>query len=88
MAYARRERAAWRSWAAIAEHLGVAEETVRRWCSGRQRKRAVVPVEIVEAMGQQTRDTSAHGLAVVSPAGYRVEGLDVDVAARLLRALG
>jgi len=87
-AYARRERAAWRSWGAIAEQLGVAEETVRRWLSGRvERNRKVVPVEIVEAP-TATRPP-AQGLALVSPTGYRVEGLlSVEEAARLLRALG
>ena len=81
-AYARDERAAWRSCGAIAARLGVSAESIRRWalsepgCNGRGE---LVPVQVVAE--------ATPPLTVWSPSGYRVDGLSVGEAAELLRRL-
>lgn len=84
--FARSERAKGSSFAWIAETLGVSEETVRRWLSDRTRERRVLPVEVIDA--DEGAETVSSLVAVVSPKGYRVEGLRIDDAVRLLRELG
>lgn len=64
---------------AVAKRLEVSLESLRRW--ERAMSPAVIPVEVVSS-----RPTS--GLVVTSPSGFRVEGLDVESAAALLRRLG
>ncbi len=83
--YARARHAAGVGYRELGEQLGLSPETTRRWCAaadrGRKRasaKRGLVAVELVPG----------HGRAVlVSPGGYRVEGLDLQQLATLLRAL-
>ena len=86
--WANRQRAAGASLSAVAEELGVASETVRRW-SARSAPAtaatALVPVEIVA--NEPTPTTRSRSLTVVAPGGYRVEGLTVEEAATLLRVL-
>jgi hypothetical protein len=67
------------SWARIASEVGVRTETLRRWCEvgAASSGRALVPVQVL----------GSAGLAVVSPAGWRVEGLSLSDASALLRAL-
>ena len=71
------------SFERIATDLGMIYETVRRWSTPRKPtpSAALVPVTVLDA-------PSAHGATLVSPAGYRVEGLDLHDLAALLRALG
>lgn len=67
----------------IAAELGLAEGTVLRW-SGEAKPaptRALVPVEVVP-------DPAARTVSIVSPSGFRVDGLSLLEAAALLRALG
>ncbi|MGF1469987.1 MAG: hypothetical protein ACFCGT_28010 [Sandaracinaceae bacterium] len=64
----------------VAERLEVSLESLRRW--ERAMSPAVVPVEVVAASSRSA------GLVVTSPSGFRVEGLDVETAAALLRRLG
>jgi hypothetical protein len=66
-------------WQTIGSFLGIPHETVRRF-SGASMTTAFVPVEVVEA-------PSSGGLVLVSPEGYRIEGLGVDEAAAILRRL-
>ena len=65
-------------------------ETVRRWSmSTSTSSAALVPVTVVEepsACGAML--VSARGATLVSPTGYRVEGLELRDLAALLRALG
>ena len=70
LAYARRERAAGRSWARIAHAVGLSAGALKNW--------------------SQTPAPEVPGaaLVVVSPGGYRIEGLDLTTATALLRALG
>lgn len=77
------------SWLSIGRALGLPPETPRRLClaasAGRERAGGFVPVTIVPDRPAQV----AHrGLVVVSPAGYRVEGLGAAEVADLLRELG
>jgi transposase-like protein len=86
--YARRRRAAGANFARISEDLGVSYDTVCRWCTSREaeqgsalaaRARSLVPVEIV-AEGRSP-------IAIVSPSGFRLEGLDLAEAVAALREL-
>ena len=67
------------SWQAIGGLLGIPHETIRRFC-GADTTRALVPVEIVD-------EPAGAGLTLVSPGGYRIEGLDVGDTAEILRRL-
>lgn len=67
----------------LAAQLGLARGTVLRWSGSKGRaSRALVPVEIV------AEPTAASSMSVVSPSGFRVEGLSFADAVALLRALG
>jgi hypothetical protein len=65
----------------VSAELGLAFETVRRWCLGRSKSRKLRAVQI-------TPTSSSRTFAAVSPSGVRIEGLSLDDAAALLRALG
>jgi hypothetical protein len=65
-------------WQTIGRVLGIPHETVRRF-AGASEGRAFVPVEVV--------DTVSGGLSLVSPEGYRVEGLSANDVAEILRRL-
>ncbi len=65
----------------IARETGVTHETIRSWLRAAPSGRDLVPVAVVP-------EVVAHdSIAVVSPRGYRVEGLDLESAAALLRML-
>jgi transposase-like protein len=80
-------RAAGQSVESIASELGVAPGTVLRWSANAPSKadaaarRSMVPVKVVSEPKSQL-------VSVVSPAGYRIEGLTLSEAAALLQALG
>jgi len=78
-AAARKLRSGGASWVAIGEALGVTGETARRWCASASTGTALVPVQVAEPEEQP--------VSLVSPSGYRVEGLSLEQAAKLLRAL-
>lgn len=85
VAHAEARRSAGESYAKIADELGLAFETIRRWCIARTarptpaRSAALVPVEVIAA--------PRAAVAIVSPNGFRLEGLDVAEAVAVLRAL-
>ena len=81
IAYARRQREAGASWESIKAELGQRFDTVRRWCQEPGAPRALVPVRVVAP--KPTRVVS-----VVSPTGFRVDGLTLMEAAALLRDVG
>ena len=64
-------------WQTIGRFLGIPHETARRFSGGSTA--AFVPVEVV--------GTVSAGLSLVSPDGYRVEGLAVAEVAEILRRL-
>ncbi len=70
------------SWETIKAELGQKFDTVPRWCLLAQSSRALVPVHVVPA------SAASRTVSVVSPAGFRVDGLAITEAAALLRELG
>lgn len=69
----------------VAQQLGIAHETVRRWrrdTLGRGHPLALVPVEV------EARPAVGSSLRLVTPGGYVVEGLDLDATVALLARLG
>lgn len=69
---------------AISKELGVARDTVRLWTAtppASQEVAALVPVEVVA-------ERSSSVVAVVSPSGFRLEGLTLDEAVTVLARLG
>jgi transposase-like protein len=76
-----RERGAGRAVSELAHELGIASGTVLRW-SSETGTRALVPVRVVPDVAE------ARTVAVVSPSGFRIEGVTLSEAARLLRELG
>ena len=85
-AWAQGRRQAGVSWVDIAQELGVGLDTVRRWCVSKKpsvvASRSLLPVRVVESSAASAK------LVLVSPNGFRVEGLTLTEAASLLRALG
>jgi hypothetical protein len=73
------QRARGRRVADIAAELGVAPGTVHRWSEGGVR--AIVPVRVVP-------DEAPSVVAIVSPSGFRIEGIALADAVRVLRELG
>ena len=83
-AWAERQVAAGVTIAAIARAIGMDPERVRRWLlptSRRVRQRDLVQVAVVPAV------TATRTMSVIAPTGYRVDGLSVEDAVALLRAL-
>lgn len=80
-------RAGGESVDAIAAELGLAPGTVLRWSNGeagsgrKLAERRMAPVKVVP-------EPSSQSLSIVSPAGFRIEGLSLAEATALLRALG
>jgi|SRR5271165_505023 len=82
VAFAQAQRGEGRSWAQVATELGLRFETLRRWCvKGSSSPRAMRRVEIVA-------DGAPRKLTVVSSSGLRIEGLTLEDAVALLRAVG
>lgn len=90
--YAQRRQADGERVAEIAGRLGLAERTLRRWLRRERGEETAVgfrPVSIVPvAAGPGDCLGASAELTLVTPGGYRVEGLDVEAAAYLLRVLG
>ena len=80
-----------RSVTAASQELGLARDTLGRWLRGAEPTetifRPVIVADASAAADGQGANPSAAGLVLVSPRGYRVEGLGVATAAELLRAL-
>jgi len=83
LTYARRQRAAGHSWVRIAQAVGLSVGSLKNWSRTPPAARTLVPVAVAPAPAVPTA-----ALVVVSPGGYRVEGLDLATATVLLRALG
>ena len=79
--FGQRRRSEGASWSLIGTELGMNYETVRRWCLEKG-STALRRVEIVA-----TTTESAEGISVVSPSGFRAEGLTVRDAVVVLAAL-
>jgi hypothetical protein len=83
LAYTRRQRAAGHSWARIAHAVGLSVGSLKNWSQTPLAARTLVAVEVADPRAVVTA-----AVVVVSPGGYRVEGLDLATATGLLRALG
>jgi transposase-like protein len=82
IAYAADRHAEGVSWESIAAELGMSTETLRGWRTADDgSSRAMVPVRVVP-------DAEVISVRVVSPGGHRIEGLTLDDAVYVLRALG
>jgi transposase len=89
---ARRRRAQGWSWSRIGDALGLPGETLRWWSQRRAKTGAVpaarggamVPVTIVP--GPERNE--AMPLALITPSGWRIEGLSLAAALELYRRLG
>lgn len=78
-AWIREQRAGGHTVDELAAALGIATGTVTRWSSSSGR--ALVAVRVVP-------DATAATVSIVSPLGYRIEGLSLTDAVRVLRELG
>jgi hypothetical protein len=79
VAWLKARRAAGAAATELAAELGIAPGTVLRWSNGGTR--SLVPVRVVP-------DPVAGTVAVVSPTGFRIEGLTLADAMCVLRELG
>jgi hypothetical protein len=80
--FAQKRRSEGASWKQIATELGLRFETVRRWCMSAGSARLLKRVEVV---GDAVEGSD--GLCIVCPSGHRLEGLSVQAAIAVLRAL-
>lgn len=85
VAYARAGLSEGRSVTASAEALGISDPSLREWLA---QSTATPGTALRSVVVKPTPAGPASGLTLVSPAGYRVRGLDVASAAALLRVLG
>ncbi len=69
---------------AVAKRIGICAATMYLWRSSSKGSR-MVPVKVVRA---EPHETAPDRFALVSPRGYRLEGLPVKLAAAMLRELG
>lgn len=69
---------------AIAAELGVSEQSLRTWM--KKPDSDFRRVRVIEDAGPQPQSETGK-LVLVSPSGYRLEGLDVANAFQMLRAL-
>jgi transposase-like protein len=83
--FARARRGEGASWTQISADIGIAFETLRRWCTAREPKsspsHALVPVRVVPDDAERTVSVGSRG-------GFRIEGLTLHEAVAVLRALG
>ena len=82
--WTRRRRGAGISWHKLADELGMSWRTLVRWTSPRRAPRpspALVPVEVIG-------EHSDRSLALVTPRGFRIEGVTLADAIALVRELG
>lgn len=79
----RRRRGA--GWLDLAEEIGIAAESLRRWTSRELPPTAMVPVEVVPGIGASH---AGRPLRVVTRAGHSIEGLTLVEAIEVVRRLG
>lgn len=82
LSYVREARSAGTSWNTLSEQLGLSSTVIQRWNKAMSRPRKLQPVVVP---GPPPRASAS--LVLITAAGERLEGLGVDDAARVLRAL-
>lgn len=85
VAYARAGQSQGRSVTASAAELGISDPTLREWVA---QSRATPGAALRSVVVKPTPVAASAKLTLVTPAGYRVRGLDVVTAAALLRVVG
>ena len=80
MAYVERARAQGMSWSRLSGELGIPAHTLSRWGSEPSDGGGFVSVRTPQSQGKGT-------ITLVSPQGWRLEGLDTQTAVTLLRSL-
>jgi len=80
-AYLERRKGSGASVEQVASELGVSSVSLSRWSQATVRSGSVVPVEVVE-------NESTPELSLVTPRGYRIEGLSEATVVRLVERLG
>lgn len=83
-AYIAERRAQGATPTAIARELGLSRHSVVGWTKAERGAGSLVPIEVVAEAGP----VPGPPLVLVSPRGYRVEGLDVAAVGALLERLG
>lgn len=78
---ARRMRAEGMKMAAVVRELGVTAMTLAKWLKESRPAPAFLPVQVVAS-------AASTGLVLVTPSGYRIEGLTMEGLAALLHQLG
>lgn len=81
--WARKRRAEGEVVASIAAAIGLSETTLSKWLAADGVPGELRPVRVAAAVAGPRRS----GLVVVTPDGYRLEGLSVDDAVDVLRRL-
>ncbi len=85
--YARQQKQMGRGLTPVAKELGVTVVSLRAWMT--EADSSFLPVEVCAGSERVDNGTQGGaGLHLVSPCGYRVEGLSVESAYQLLRLLG
>lgn len=85
MALARMGMREGRSLGRVAAELGIGVATLTRWL---EKGGADEPLRPVEVQREQEEPGSTSSLVVVTPLGWRIEGMRLAQIAELLRALG
>jgi transposase-like protein len=85
MGLARTGMLAGKSLGSVAEELGLGPATLTRWLG---RVGAGEPLRPVEVQREEEEAVQTSSLVVVTPSGWRIEGLRLTDLAELLRALG
>lgn len=85
LAYAGEQRAAGRSWKAIGAELGVSASALQRWAKkAGLGPRGLARVRVVAEAAPAEEAT----VVLITPRGYRLEGLSVEQAVQALGTLG
>lgn len=87
--YAALRRRAGASWRTIAESVGVSASALQRWGAGEGRLGAQPGLRRVRVRGEGApgKAIATAPLVLISPSGFRVEGLGVAQALEMLRGL-
>lgn len=72
------------SWSTIEEALGIPTTTLVRW---HRDSSLAEPTQMVRVQLREEPTAPSSELAVVNPAGFRLEGLDLDTALEAMRRL-
>lgn len=71
---------------AACQMVGISDKSFRKWCADADSTTVLRPVEIT-GITPVTATPASAGLSLIAPGGFRVEGLTIETAAQLLKAL-